>query len=37
MNTVKLDVKKGVIYGVLASLLWGSYPLWYKPLQALSA
>lgn len=27
----------GVIYGLLATLLWGSYPLWYKPLSAVGA
>ena len=37
MTQNTLDIKKGIIYGILASLLWGSYPLWYKPLQALSA
>jgi chloramphenicol-sensitive protein RarD len=27
----------GVIFGLGATLLWGSYPLWYKPLSHLDA
>lgn len=31
------DTKKGILYGILATLLWGSYPLWYKPLSEINA
>jgi chloramphenicol-sensitive protein RarD len=33
----KNDVSVGLVYGLGATLLWGSYPLWYKPLASLSA
>lgn len=29
--------KHGLIFGLSATLLWGSYPLWYKPLAGLDA
>ena len=33
----KNDVTSGLVYGLGATLLWGSYPLWYKPLSQLNA
>ena len=36
MNT-KNEVPGGLAYGLGATLLWGSYPLWYKPLASLSS
>ena len=27
----------GIYYGILATVLWGSYPLWYKPLKEVGA
>jgi chloramphenicol-sensitive protein RarD len=27
----------GSLYGIFATLLWGSYPLWYKPLEAIGS
>ena len=26
------EMTSGLFYGLAATLLWGSYPLWYKPL-----
>ncbi len=37
MNQFKSHTVNGMIYGVAASILWGSYPLWYKPLHSLNA
>lgn len=31
------DLTSGLAFGLGATLLWGSYPLWYKPLASLSA
>ena len=28
---------QGIIYGLLATLLWGAYPIWYKQLSGLNA
>lgn len=33
----KNEVPGGLAYGLGATLLWGSYPLWYKPLAGLSS
>lgn len=33
----KNDVSNGLAFGLGATLLWGSYPLWYKPLASLSS
>ena len=33
----KNDVTSGLAFGLGATLLWGSYPLWYKPLSQLNA
>ena len=33
----KNDVPSGLAFGLGATLLWGSYPLWYKPLSQLNA
>ena len=33
----KNDVSNGLAFGLGATLLWGSYPLWYKPLATLSS
>ena len=33
----KSDVSNGMAFGLGATLLWGSYPLWYKPLASLSS
>ena len=34
---LKNDSLQGVLFGLGATLLWGSYPLWYKPLAELDA
>jgi len=31
------EVRSGLVFGLSATLLWGSYPLWYKPLAALGS
>ena len=31
------DARSGLAFGLGATLLWGSYPLWYKPLHQLDA
>lgn len=33
----KSDLSNGLAFGLGATLLWGSYPLWYKPLASLSS
>jgi chloramphenicol-sensitive protein RarD len=33
----KNDISNGLAFGVGATLLWGSYPLWYKPLAQLNS
>ncbi|WP_434579267.1 EamA family transporter RarD [Pseudomonas sp. Z5-35] len=35
--TAKNESGQGVAFGLGATLLWGSYPLWYKPLAGLDA
>ncbi|KTT39446.1 hypothetical protein RSA46_03855 [Pseudomonas oryzihabitans] len=35
--TVNQATRTGIAYGLGATLLWGSYPLWYKPLGQLDA
>ena len=35
--TAKNESGNGVAFGLGATLLWGSYPLWYKPLAGLDA
>jgi len=31
-NQHSTEIKSGILFGLSATLLWGSYPLWYKPL-----
>lgn len=31
------EIKSGLLFGLSATLLWGSYPLWYKPLAKIDA
>jgi len=31
------DVRSGLMFGLSATLLWGSYPLWYKPLASIDS
>jgi hypothetical protein len=35
--TAQNESGQGVAFGLGATLLWGSYPLWYKPLAGLDA
>lgn len=37
MHNLKTDILRGLGFGILATLLWGSYPLWYKPLRSINA
>src|ERR1700756_1477367 len=31
------EMKSGLLFGLSATLLWGSYPLWYKPLASIDS
>jgi chloramphenicol-sensitive protein RarD len=31
------ELRSGLVFGLSATLLWGSYPLWYKPLAAIDS
>ncbi len=37
MTNKHTDNSSGSLYGIFATLLWGSYPLWYKPLSAIGS
>lgn len=36
-NSSRSETSNGLFFGLSATLLWGSYPLWYKPLSHINA